>query len=120
MSRVSELNLPPEEISRKIWGTRKNVEHLILWLLKNNEVVEWADFLEEPISIPQSTLSNYLKYLQEEDYIEKVSRGVYKITSRGVGRYNELSLAKEKKHLFRYGHLFFKQISDSLDTNSQT
>ena len=47
MSRVTELNLPPEEIYRKIWGVRKNVEHIILWLLKNNEVVEWADFLEK-------------------------------------------------------------------------
>ena len=59
MSRVSELNLPPEEIYRKIWGARKNVEHIILWLLKNNEVVEWADFLEEPINIENDLIQGF-------------------------------------------------------------
>ena len=102
MSRVSELNLPPEEIYRKIWGTRKNVEHIILWLLKNNEVVEWADFLEEPISIPQSTLSNYLKSLFLDGYIEKVRRGEYRIIAKGEDRFNELSKAKEGKRKLNY------------------
>ena len=74
MSRVSELNLPPEEIYKQIFGSRKNVEHIILWMLKNNEVVEWADFLEDPISIPQSTLSNHLNELQIEGFIKKVKR----------------------------------------------
>jgi len=102
MSRVSELNLPPEEIYRKIWGTRKNVEHIILWLLKNNEVVEWADFLEEPISIPQSTLSNYLKSLFLDGYIEKVRRGEYRIIAKGEDRFNKLSKAKEGKRKLNY------------------
>ncbi len=104
MSRVSEseLNLPPEEIYRKIWGTRKNVEHIILWLLKNNEVVEWANFLEEPISIPQSTLSNYLKTLFVDGYIKKVRRGEYRITVRGEERFNELSKAKKGKRKLNY------------------
>jgi len=30
-----------------------------------------------------------------EDYVEKVERGVYKITSKGAERYNQLSRAKE-------------------------
>ena len=102
MSRVSELNLPPEEITNQTFGLRKNNEHIILWLLKNNERVEWAHFLDDPISIPQSTLSNYLKDLQDEGYIEKVRRGVYKITSRGEARYNELSKSKDKKRRLNY------------------
>lgn len=102
MSRVAELNLPPEEIYNRIWGARKNVEHIILWLLKNNEIVEWSDFLEEPIGIPQSTLSNYLNDLQGEGFIEKVKRGNYRITSRGVIRYNELSKAQSKKRRLSY------------------
>jgi len=102
MSRVSELNLPPEEIYRKIWGARKNVEHIILWLLKNNEVVEWADFLEEPISIPQSTLSNYLKSLFLDGYIEKARRGEYIITIKGEDRFIELSKAKIGKRKLNY------------------
>ncbi|MFX1375206.1 MAG: tetratricopeptide repeat protein [Promethearchaeota archaeon] len=102
MSRVSELNLPPEEIAKQTFGLRKNVEHIILWMLKNNESVEWANFLEDPISIPQSTLSNYLKELQDGGYIEKVKRGVYKITSSGVVRYNELSQVKDKKRKLNF------------------
>ncbi|MHA2474440.1 MAG: tetratricopeptide repeat protein, partial [Promethearchaeota archaeon] len=102
MSRVTELNLPPEEISKKIWGTRKNVEHLILWLLKNNDIVEWADFLEEPISIPQSTLSNYLRTLYLDGYIEKVKRGEYIITARGEDRFNELSRASQGERKLNY------------------
>jgi tetratricopeptide (TPR) repeat protein len=102
MSRVSELNLPPEEITDHKYGLRKNNEHIILWLLKNNESVEWAHFLEEPIGIPQSTLSNYLKELQDEGYIDKVKRGVYKITASGVVRYNELSRTKDKKRRLNY------------------
>ncbi|MHA2391431.1 MAG: tetratricopeptide repeat protein [Promethearchaeota archaeon] len=102
MSRVAELNLPPEEIYRKIWGTRKNVEHIILWLLKNNEVVEWADFLDEPISIPQSTLSNYLKALFLDGYIEKERRGEYRITGKGEDRFNELSRARAGERNLNY------------------
>ena len=48
MSGVSELNIPPEEIYKSIFGARKNVEHIILWMLKNNEVVEW-DLIEVPV-----------------------------------------------------------------------
>ncbi|MHA1932977.1 MAG: hypothetical protein ACW96X_10575, partial [Promethearchaeota archaeon] len=102
MSRVSELNLPPEEIYKQIFGTRKNVEHIILWMLKNNEVVEWADFLEDPISIPQSTLSNYLKSLYLEGHLEKERRGEYKITTKGEDRFNELSRAKQGERRLNY------------------
>jgi tetratricopeptide (TPR) repeat protein len=102
MSRVSELNLPPEEIYKQIFGTRKNVEHIILWMLKNNEVVEWADFLEDPISIPQSTLSNYLKSLYLEGYLEKKKRGEYKITSKGEDRFNELSRVRQGERRLNY------------------
>ena len=102
MSRVTELNLPPEQLYKKIFGTRKNVEHIILWMLKNNDVVGWAEFLEEPISIPQSTLSNYLKSLYFDGYIEKVKRGEYRITSKGTDRFNELSRAKEGHRKLSY------------------
>ena len=95
MSRVSELNLPPEEIYKQIFGTRKNVEHIILWMLKNNEVVEWADFLEEPINIPQSTLSNYLKSLYLEGYLEK-KKGV-NIRSPLKGSIGSMNYQKQRK-----------------------
>ncbi|MHA2127776.1 MAG: tetratricopeptide repeat protein [Promethearchaeota archaeon] len=102
MSRVAELNLPPEEIYKQIFGPRKNVEHIILWMLKNNDVVEWADFLEDPINIPQSTLSNYLKSLYLDGYIEKVKRGEYQITGKGEDRFNDLSRAKDSVRKLSY------------------
>ena len=71
-------------------------------MLKNNESVEWAHFKEDPLKIPQSTLSNYLKELQDEGYTEKVKRGVYKITASGEVRYNELSRTKDKKRRLNY------------------
>ncbi|MFX1380483.1 MAG: tetratricopeptide repeat protein [Promethearchaeota archaeon] len=102
MSRTQEINYPPEEIFREIGIERPNIEHVILWMLQNNDVVEWSNFKEEPVSIPQSTLSYYLKSLMLEDYVEKVERGVYKITSKGAERYNQLSRAKEGERKLNY------------------
>lgn len=97
MSRSVVLNYPPEEIFRVSYPQRKNFEHIILWMLKNNEIVEWSDFKEDPINIPQSTLSNYINKLDSKGYVEKIKRGVYRITPMGEDRFNELSRAKEVK-----------------------
>ncbi len=102
MSRTQEINYPPEEIFREIGVERPNLEHIILWMLKNNDVVEWSNFKEEPISIPQSTLSYYLKALMLDQYIEKVERGKYQITSKGAERYNQLSRSKEGERKLNY------------------
>jgi len=99
MSRIEQVNYPSDEIYKQIWGEKKNTEHIILWMLKNNEVVEWSDFKMKPVSIPISTLSNYMNTLKDKDFVEKVSRGSYKITSKGESRYNELSKAKEERRL---------------------
>ncbi len=88
-------NYPPEEILNPQISEKKNFEHIILWMLKNNEKVEWSDFKSEPIDIAQSTLSNYITMLKRKGYIEKIERGKYRITSRGEERYNELSKVKE-------------------------
>ena len=92
-------NYPPEEIIQSLLSEKKNFEHIILWMLKNNDNVEWSDFKDEPISIPQSTLSYYLKSLMLDEYIEKKRRGIYKITSKGAERYNKLSKAQEERKL---------------------
>jgi len=102
MSRTQEINYPPEEIFSTIGIERPNLEHVILWMLKNNNVVEWSNFKEEPISIPQSTLSYYLKALMLDECIEKVERGVYQITSKGAERYNQLSSSKEGERKLNY------------------
>jgi len=102
MSRIQEINYPPEELYRHTGLERPNIEHIILWMLQNNEKVEWSDFKDEPISIPQSTLSYYLKSLMLDDYIEKVERGVYQITPKGEERYNTLSRAKVGERKLNY------------------
>ena len=102
MSGLSEINLPPKEIYEPPKMEKRDFEHIILWMLKNNESVEWAHFMDEPLNIIQSTLSNYLKNLQNEDHIEKVKRGVYRITPRGTIRYNELSQSKDKKRRLNF------------------
>jgi tetratricopeptide (TPR) repeat protein len=102
MSRTQEINYPPEEIFRQTGVERPNIEHVILWMLQNNEVVEWSDFKDEPVSIPQSTLSYYLKSLISDEYINKIERGVYKITPKGEERYNTLSRSKDRVRKLNY------------------
>ncbi|MFX1312358.1 MAG: hypothetical protein ACFFHD_07070, partial [Promethearchaeota archaeon] len=102
MSGTQEINYPPDELIQPSKLSRKNFEHIILWLLKNNKIVEWATFLQEPVGIPQSTLSNYLKRLKNKGYIEKEERGIYKITPSGKNRFNELSLKKEAERKLNY------------------
>ena len=45
MSRTQEINYPPEEIFRQTGVERVNLEHVILWMLQNNEKVEWSNFI---------------------------------------------------------------------------
>ncbi len=99
MSRHQELNYPPDEILHTGMETRQNIEHIILWMLRNNDLVEWSDFKEDPVGIAQSTLSYYLKSLRLDEYVEKVERGVYKITPKGEERYNRISKAKKERKL---------------------
>ena len=97
MSRTESMNFPPEEVIHSLLTERKNFEHIILWMLSNNEKVGWADFKQKPISIRQSTLSNYMTKLLTKGFVDKIERGKYKITLRGEERYNELSRVKEVK-----------------------
>ncbi|MFW9989501.1 MAG: hypothetical protein ACFFC3_12675 [Candidatus Odinarchaeota archaeon] len=99
MSRTQKINYPPEEIFRPIDLERPNLEHIILWMLKNNDTVKWSNFLDKPISIPQSTLSYRLKSLILDEFIVKVKQGLYKITPKGVDRFNQLSQPKIKRKL---------------------
>ncbi|MCK4779452.1 MAG: hypothetical protein KAT57_04660, partial [Candidatus Lokiarchaeota archaeon] len=102
MSRNQEINYPPEEIFRQIGVERPNLEHIILWMLQNNDDVKWSNFKEEPVNIPQSTLSYYLRSLILDEYIKKKERGVYKITPKGAERYNHLSRAKDGERKLNY------------------
>jgi len=71
-------------------------------MLSNNDECEWADFLQEPLKIPMSTLSRHLTHLQSEGYVNKIAKGRYEIIPEGRRRFHELSTAKEKKRKLNY------------------
>ncbi|UCC19578.1 MAG: tetratricopeptide repeat protein [Promethearchaeota archaeon] len=76
-----KLSYPPEIILR-----RRNYDHWILWMLYNNNFCRWADFLKEPLSINQSSLSKNVNALLEKDFIRKENKD-YKITKIGEIEY---------------------------------
>ncbi|MFX1355633.1 MAG: hypothetical protein ACFFGP_16890, partial [Promethearchaeota archaeon] len=102
MSKIEQLNYPPEEVLPSSPLEKRNFEHIILWMLYNNNECEWSDFTEDPVSISQSTLSNYKNRLESKGYIENVRRGYYRITNAGKERYHELSRRKKSKRRLNY------------------
>ncbi|MFX1489874.1 MAG: hypothetical protein ACFFBI_12040, partial [Promethearchaeota archaeon] len=99
---MTTIKYPPEEIYIPPPLEKKNFEHIILWMLANNEECEWADFIQKPLEIRLSTLSKYLSLLKSRDCVVNISRGHYKITSEGRKRYLELSRAKKKGRTLSY------------------
>ena len=99
---MSNINYPPEEIYNPIGLEKKNFEHIILWMLYNNEECEWSSFTQEPLALRLSTLSKYLSLLKGRENVENISRGHYKITSEGRKRYLELSSSREKERKLSY------------------
>ncbi len=99
---MSTIQYPPEEIYKTPILGKKNFEHIILWMLYNNEECEWACFSQKPLELRLSTLSKYLSLLKGKQYVEKLSRGHYKITSEGKKRFLELSKDVGKKRKLSY------------------
>ncbi|MFX1572830.1 MAG: hypothetical protein ACFFB0_08775 [Promethearchaeota archaeon] len=99
---MSAVNYPPKEIYKDPVLGKKNFEHIILWMLYNNEDCEWASFTETPLELRLSTLSKYLSLLKGKKYVEKISRGHYRITSEGKKRFLELSKDVSKKRKLSY------------------
>jgi len=102
MTETKVINYPPEEILSTSPAQRKNFEHIILWMLCNNDECEWSDFTEDPVGISQSTFSNYKNSLENKGFIENVRRGFYQVTPTGRERYYELSRRKESKRKLSY------------------
>ncbi|MFX0058324.1 MAG: hypothetical protein ACFE8J_08500 [Candidatus Heimdallarchaeota archaeon] len=99
---MSEINYPPEEIINPPAYEKKNYDHLILWMLKNNDVCQWSDFTQEPLMIPTSTLGRHLDALKRREFIDNFSKGHYRITAKGENKFYELSSVKEKKRKLNY------------------
>ena len=96
MSKSNDLVYPPQNILQPSI-IEKNYELIILWMLRNNDSCGWSDFtdyMNDPL-IPESTLSNYLRTLKSQGYIDKPERNKYEITSEGKTRLNELLYLKE-------------------------
>ncbi|MFX1378730.1 MAG: hypothetical protein ACFFA4_06515 [Promethearchaeota archaeon] len=99
---MSVINYPPEEIYKTPTFGKKNFEHIILWMLNNNEECQWSDFTDKPLELRLSTLSKYLSMLKGRGYVDNYSRGHYKITPEGQNRFNEISGALKKKRKLNY------------------
>ncbi|MFX1478897.1 MAG: tetratricopeptide repeat protein [Promethearchaeota archaeon] len=78
-------NFPPKIILKN----GRNYSHWILWMVYNNNYCKRADFLEDPVSINQSSLSKNLSFLIEKGFIVKED-GKYVITSAGKSQYSRM------------------------------
>ncbi|MHA1498559.1 MAG: tetratricopeptide repeat protein [Promethearchaeota archaeon] len=94
-----EVNYPSEDFYNTF---KKNFEHLILWMLANNEVCEWSYFTQEPLSFSTSTLSKYFNLIKSKGHVEKLFRGHYKITPKGRESFHEISRTHGKKKRLNY------------------
>ncbi|MFW9826432.1 MAG: hypothetical protein ACFFEY_02310 [Candidatus Thorarchaeota archaeon] len=77
-----KLNFPPESILR-----HRNYDHWILWMVYNNNFCIWPDFLDEPLSINQSSLSKNLNYLMDKKGFIRKENKEYRITKAGKAAY---------------------------------
>jgi len=79
-----KLIFPPRSILKK-----RNYEHVIHWVLYNNESLRWSDFRSEPLSINQSSLSKNLNTLKIKGIVINENKE-YKITPEGRSQYSKM------------------------------
>ncbi len=79
-----KLNFPPDVI---LW--KRNYDHWILWMVYNNTFCKWADFLKEPLSINNSSLSKNMNLLLEDGFVKKENKE-YRITQLGKSEYSNM------------------------------
>ncbi|MFX1410763.1 MAG: hypothetical protein ACFFA6_10440 [Promethearchaeota archaeon] len=79
-----KLSYPPKAITY-----RRNYNHWILWMVYNNNFCNWGDFLDEPLSINQSSLSKNLNALINDGYVRKENKE-YRITPLGKSAYSNM------------------------------
>ena len=99
---MGKVNYPSDEILYTSKLERKNYDHIILWMLANNESCEWSNFEQKPIKIPISTISRHLTKLITKGYIEKLTRGQYKITQEGKKQFQELSRERSRERTLSF------------------
>ena len=82
---TKKINYPPKVILR----SGRNYSHWILWMVYNNNYCKRSDFLSDPISINQSSLSKNLGLLSEKGLIIKED-AKYIITQAGKSEYSTM------------------------------
>jgi tetratricopeptide (TPR) repeat protein len=80
-SYKKKLNFPP-----KVILNRRIYEDLVLWMVYNNNSCKWANFIDRPLSINQSSLSKAIRRLIDNQYISKSDKE-YQITYLGKEEY---------------------------------
>ncbi len=81
-SKDLKISYPPKSIQNE-----RNYQHLILWMLNNNnEGCKWSDFTEGKLKINQSSLSKNMNILLDKEFIDKKNK-VYFITNSGKIEY---------------------------------
>ena len=98
---MSIVKFPPEGIITPM-KINKDFEHIILWMLYNNDYCSWSDFKSDPVNISQATLSKYLTILINNGFIEKEKKGKYKITPEGRKKYTDLQVKDALEKTLNY------------------
>jgi DNA-binding HxlR family transcriptional regulator len=81
---------------------KNDFEHIILWMLYNNDYCTWSDFKSDPIKISQATLSKYLTLLLNNGFVEKEKKGKYKITPEGRKQYAKIQVKDSQETKLKY------------------
>ncbi len=79
-----KLSYPPKAITNK-----RNYDNWLLWMVYNNTYCKWANFIEEPLSINQSSLSKNMNLLIDDGFVEKENKE-YRITQLGKSAYSDM------------------------------
>lgn len=95
------INYPPKWFYSSSNLKKPNYDLIILWMLYNNDECKWSDFLQEPIEIPTGTLSRHLNKLKHKGFLEKFTRGYYRITSEGKRKMHEITQSGQLHDLER-------------------
>ena len=82
--QIKRLNYPPEVITR-----RRNYEDWILWMVYNNNICRWSNFLEPPLAINQSSLSKKINILLDKEFVVRENKE-YRITNAGKIKYSKM------------------------------
>ncbi|MHA1745349.1 MAG: hypothetical protein ACTSWW_05080 [Promethearchaeota archaeon] len=80
----NKLNFPPQ-----IMLNRHIYDDIILWMVYNNNSCRWADLIDRPLAINQSSLSKAIRRLLDKQFIEKNDKR-YQITFLGKEEYADI------------------------------